>query len=251
MHSFPVGLVFPPMYRDSKVTELTKWVDNKKPVFTVRTKLLSTIYSQDSHLNAFWNITYPFVFPHLHQQQQQAKEEAQSEESTSAPSTPRTVNSVSSSSNVISEGSVCGALQGLSLISPDAAVQYFPVIVRQLFRLICCYKANSLSTGSIGSGSNNSGKSGGSSSSASSINVSEEAFLALLTLLDNVHQATHKHNFLEIYLHFVFQNETNQPAGVPASSVLLYEELCRIWVNIIMQRVSCAILPSSVSGSRG
>jgi hypothetical protein len=54
VYNLPVALVFPPNYRDSKLQDIVKWVDNKKPVFTIRTKLLSTIFPQDDALIPFF-----------------------------------------------------------------------------------------------------------------------------------------------------------------------------------------------------
>ncbi|GAM22115.1 hypothetical protein SAMD00019534_052900 [Acytostelium subglobosum LB1] len=46
----PVATVFPPKYLDMELKEQTNskmWVDNKKPIFKFRTRVLSTVYPQD------------------------------------------------------------------------------------------------------------------------------------------------------------------------------------------------------------
>eukprot|EP00026_Physarum_polycephalum_P000247 Phypoly_transcript_00247.p1 GENE.Phypoly_transcript_00247~~Phypoly_transcript_00247.p1 ORF type:complete len:1883 (+),score=221.77 Phypoly_transcript_00247:138-5651(+) len=53
----PVACVFPPKYFDLENREgnLLRWVDNKKGVFTYKTRLVSTIYTQNPSLNALFN----------------------------------------------------------------------------------------------------------------------------------------------------------------------------------------------------
>ena len=53
--SVPVGYVFPPGYRDPKSIDIIKWVDNRKPIFSYRSKLVSTLFTQDDPLNAFFS----------------------------------------------------------------------------------------------------------------------------------------------------------------------------------------------------
>ncbi len=50
-----MGYVFPPGYRDPKSIDIIKWVDNKKSIFSFRTKLVSTLFTQDDPLNAFFS----------------------------------------------------------------------------------------------------------------------------------------------------------------------------------------------------
>eukprot|EP01114_Cavostelium_apophysatum_P015137 TRINITY_DN4064_c0_g1_i2.p1 TRINITY_DN4064_c0_g1~~TRINITY_DN4064_c0_g1_i2.p1 ORF type:complete len:1824 (-),score=558.97 TRINITY_DN4064_c0_g1_i2:115-5586(-) len=103
VHSFPVALVFPPTYRDPKVQEVIKWVDNKKAVFSCRTKLVSTVFSQDEHIDKF--------FKHYE---------------------------VSAKNNV----ALCEALQNLRKAQIPAMVQFFPQLIRQIMRIICNGTAN-------------------------------------------------------------------------------------------------------------
>ncbi len=95
---FPVCTVFPPGYRDPKHQEAlaNKWVDSKKPIFTCRTKLVSTIYSQDDNLDHFLhNYNIAEVEEHILQ-----------------------------------------AIQGLQRAKLHSLVQFFPTVMKQLTRII-------------------------------------------------------------------------------------------------------------------
>jgi hypothetical protein len=46
-HNLPVSTVFPPAYREQKYQDSLRWVDNKTPVFQIKSKANSSIFSQE------------------------------------------------------------------------------------------------------------------------------------------------------------------------------------------------------------
>eukprot|EP01119_Soliformovum_irregulare_P021573 TRINITY_DN7210_c0_g1_i1.p1 TRINITY_DN7210_c0_g1~~TRINITY_DN7210_c0_g1_i1.p1 ORF type:complete len:1800 (-),score=546.30 TRINITY_DN7210_c0_g1_i1:194-5593(-) len=117
IHGVPVALALPPAYRDAKNQEAIKWVDNKKPIFTIRTKLVSTVYTQDDVLIDFLSC-------------------GQDEKS----KIPRKVSSEErenrDSNDVDSEETLEIALKNLKQANNDQLVHFFPVIMQRLFRIM-------------------------------------------------------------------------------------------------------------------
>ncbi|PRP78369.1 dedicator of cytokinesis 9, partial [Planoprotostelium fungivorum] len=54
--SLPICTNFSNGYRENRNNEAYKWIDNKKGVFQVRTKLLSTVHCQDEHIHQFFSL---------------------------------------------------------------------------------------------------------------------------------------------------------------------------------------------------
>eukprot|EP01117_Protostelium_nocturnum_P018478 TRINITY_DN7737_c0_g1_i3.p1 TRINITY_DN7737_c0_g1~~TRINITY_DN7737_c0_g1_i3.p1 ORF type:complete len:1870 (-),score=707.33 TRINITY_DN7737_c0_g1_i3:192-5801(-) len=102
LHSLPVGTVFQPHYRSPKVQEVIKWMDSKKGVFNIKTKLTSSVYCQDESIQHFLS-TYDKSMTNL---------EAHASE-------------------------IIEAVEKLSNANIPKLIQMFPVVMKKVLRLFC------------------------------------------------------------------------------------------------------------------
>ena len=54
VYTVPVASTIVPGYLTPEAEANLKWIDSKKPIFTFRTKICSTVFSQDGNLNEFF-----------------------------------------------------------------------------------------------------------------------------------------------------------------------------------------------------
>ncbi|GAM17423.1 hypothetical protein SAMD00019534_005980 [Acytostelium subglobosum LB1] len=98
VYNLPVALELPPKYTKEETEAALRYIDNKKPIFQVRTKLFSNIMTTDEHLSTFFN----------------------------------TVSNIAGSSIE----HIKRAIKGLTHCRVESINQFFPVVMNQLFRLM-------------------------------------------------------------------------------------------------------------------
>eukprot|EP01133_Synstelium_polycarpum_P007631 gene7631-8927_t len=95
--TLPIALELPPRYNKADTESALRYIDNKKPIFQVRSKLFSSIASTDDHINAFFH----------------------------------TISNPSASIDATIK-----AIRGLTQCKIEPIAQFFPVLANQLFRLM-------------------------------------------------------------------------------------------------------------------
>ncbi|EFA75991.1 DOCK family protein [Heterostelium album PN500] len=106
VYSLPVALELPPKYNKDETEAALRYIDNKKPIFQVRTKLFSSIISNDEHLNQFFNVV---------------------------------------ANPAASTDQLKRAIRGLSQAKIESLSQFFPILMNQLFRIMTGPLSNELS----------------------------------------------------------------------------------------------------------
>jgi hypothetical protein len=160
----PVASSLPLSYRAESQAENITWLDNMRPQFIFRTKLVSTVFTQDEHLHRF--------FVH----HSTAKDDFE----------------------------LCQALENLGKVGEHVHVQFFPVILNQLWEVMC------------------------NRSSA----AARQALITLPSILRNVEMLTlvsgrrTQNPYLSSYVHLMF----DLPKG---SKGLLFQEIVRHWIALL------------------
>ncbi|KAL6054781.1 dedicator of cytokinesis protein 7 isoform X5 [Balamuthia mandrillaris] len=167
----PIATSLPSSYNSVRASEHLKWLDNAKPLFNFRTRLISTIYSQDPHLQNFFE--------------------------------------------VYSEGKdgpeLCNAIEGLKLSSDMAKARFFPVLLDQLFAVMC-YKSEL---------------------------AARHAFTTICSVLSSVDVLTSssgktaRNPQLMSYLYLLFDGGANHRENS------LHQEICRQWISALQAKDAC------------
>ncbi|EGG21533.1 DOCK family protein [Cavenderia fasciculata] len=100
VYTLPVAYELPPRY-NKDTQEVVRYVDNKKPIFQVRTKLVSSIASTDDSITTFFNV----------------------------------ISSPGASSDQMAK-----AIKNLKNCKLESIAQYFPIVMNQLFRIMTSSK---------------------------------------------------------------------------------------------------------------
>ncbi|KYQ91596.1 DOCK family protein [Tieghemostelium lacteum] len=176
--SIPVGYEFPPRYMKPETETLIRYIDNKKPVFQIRTKLNSTVFSTDDLLNVF--------FKNISQFKEQMED-----------------NSSGTTTTTLDTISLMKSIKSLVSVRIDCIIQFFPIILNQLFRLMTIIKVSS--------------------------ELSVGIFMIIGELLSIVSGVTSNNNLIESYAKYVFTNNLpNEDDYVP-----VYEVLIKTWLEIM------------------
>ncbi|KAF2073346.1 hypothetical protein CYY_005337 [Polysphondylium violaceum] len=171
-HKKPVATVFPPKYlaqeaRDPKdpSANLKFWVDNKRPVFSFKTRVISSLYPQDPVLSAL----------------------------------------LRDSLDGGDQATLTDNFKKLSTVSAKYKTQFFPAIIRVLFKVIVTQSLP--------------------------IETVSAAFNALLQLVDSVPE-----DILSQYITYVFNSES--------VSLTLYDSLIQTWNHLLESSEQSQILLS-------
>jgi hypothetical protein len=98
-----------------------QWLDNGKPLFIVRTKLVSTLYTQDQHLHAF--------FKHYSSER--------NDELLDKVEVPCILHMRCIPGMIFLTRTRAQAIKGIKQASGQAQVQFFPVLLNQLAYVMC------------------------------------------------------------------------------------------------------------------
>ncbi|EGC35654.1 hypothetical protein DICPUDRAFT_151994 [Dictyostelium purpureum] len=234
--NIPLAYEFPSRYNRRDQEAHIKYIDNKKPIFQVRSKLVSSIHSTDDYLNNFFNNISQFSFinnclnssggsvptsPPISNSSlptsplSQSLSNPQTTATTTAstlqqqPSQANLTQSVSSNSstppaptpsnNILEQ--LIKSIKLLPSSKMECIVQFFPIIMNQLFRLMTNQNHSS--------------------------ELSMVTFITIGEILSMVNDASS--SIFERYVKYVFSNcENNDGSTLP-----VYEVLIKTWLELV------------------
>lgn len=152
------------------------------------------MYTQDPNLNKFFKQYEVFM-------------------KSTAPSAASEPNQENSNTPSISASDIYEALQALPKSQIHCIVQFFPIIMKQIFRIL--------------------------TNQATTINIAEECFLSLISIIDAVFASVTSSASKSTGYPFLLESYLNYAMDVDTSSTKpLYEEIVKLWINIIEQKNS-------------
>ncbi|KAN0025838.1 hypothetical protein ACTFIU_001598 [Dictyostelium citrinum] len=219
--NLPLAYEFPSRYtrRDQEAT--MKYIDNKKPIFQVRSKLVSSIHSTDDYLNSFFNNISQFSFinnclasPSLSPTPTSTTPSITSPSITSptissqTTTTTTSTTSTTNSSNLSPSNSTMEQLiKSIKLLPSsklECIIQFFPILMNQLFRLMTNQQHSS--------------------------ELSMVTFITIGEILSMVNDVSS--TISDRYVKYVFSNVTNQPGG-NIEFLPTYEVLIKTWLELV------------------
>ncbi|KAF2071777.1 hypothetical protein CYY_006905 [Polysphondylium violaceum] len=205
--NLPVGYEFPPRYMKRETENLIRYIDNKKPIFQVRSKLVSSIYSTDDNLNQFFNCVSNFNLNSPASPVNNNNNNNNNNTTTAATTSPNTSNpdlsTLASPPTLIDNGNVTVAqmiksIKQLPQCKIDCIIQFLPIIMNQLFRLM--------------------------TSPAHSSELCMVTFTTIGEILAVVNDVSS--NIFDRYAKYVFTN-------TPNSELPVYEVLIKTWLELM------------------
>ncbi|KAK5577362.1 hypothetical protein RB653_002303 [Dictyostelium firmibasis] len=235
--NLPLAYEFPSRYtrRDQEAT--IKYIDNKKQIFQVRSKLVSSIHSTDDYLNSFFNNISQFAFinnclaspglsptptnsltpsitspsiltsPTISPQSSTSTSNLAISAAATTMATTTTTASTSASNLSPSNSTMEQLIKSIKLLPSsklECIIQFFPILMNQLFRLMTNQQHSS--------------------------ELSMVTFITIGEILSMVNDVSG--TISDRYVKYVFSNVTNLP-GSNIEFLPTYEVLIKTWLELV------------------
>ncbi|KAM9965179.1 hypothetical protein ACTFIW_004986 [Dictyostelium discoideum] len=225
--NLPLAYEFPSRYtrRDQEAT--IKYIDNKKPIFQVRSKLVSSIHSTDDYLNSFFNNISQFSFINnclaspslsptptsttpsvtspsiLTSPTISSQNLANSNNNNSTNTTTTTTTNISPSNSTMEQ--LIKSIKLLPSSKLECIIQFFPILMNQLFRLMTNQQHSS--------------------------ELSMVTFITIGEILSMVNDVGS--TISDRYVKYVFSNVNNQAGTSNIEFLPTYEVLIKTWLELV------------------